>query len=525
MNFKFLFYCLCFILILSKRNLAQNLQLFVEDSVCNGENLKFVDNNTQDFSRYWGFQPKMDITSPPKATLLEHFGNNLNTSVMTEPVYDGKDYYLFITNYRNSTLVRANYGSSYKNTPTVTNLGNFQNRFPANLEAVKIKKEGNDWLAFIVGYNGLYRLNFGADLNNNNPTYTDMGNIGNLAWPHELYLFKDKGNWYGFAANRNNNEITRYSFGNSLLNTPTAHNIRNFNVYRGTSGLELAHDKTGNFYLFVTAIFEGKIVRIDLGKDLMNPSPTFKEFHSQYFSNKVLRGILILKDCDNYVGYVTHESHQIIKLTFDNGLDGNISFENLSNLGGTIKMSNDISKSIMTETSAYAFATNTDNTIAMLEFPIYTSAADVFHTSNNTVPVNIKYSNTGWQPINYTLNFGEANQIDTCFNIYVKNCADNKDTSENTGCSFYIPNAFTPDGNNLNSTFKVFHDCPVDNWNLSIYNRWGEKLKEFTDPNMGWDGMYKGNKVPEGVYMYKLYYSFNKEGISKAGTFHLLYLH
>ncbi|HEX7412518.1 MAG TPA: gliding motility-associated C-terminal domain-containing protein [Bacteroidia bacterium] len=67
--------------------------------------------------------------------------------------------------------------------------------------------------------------------------------------------------------------------------------------------------------------------------------------------------------------------------------------------------------------------------------------------------------------------------------------------------NLYIPNAFTPHGKN-----KVF--LPIgayidaNDYKLSIYNRWGEKIHETTDPNKGWDG--GGHE--EGVYAYTVQY-------------------
>jgi gliding motility-associated-like protein len=42
----------------------------------------------------------------------------------------------------------------------------------------------------------------------------------------------------------------------------------------------------------------------------------------------------------------------------------------------------------------------------------------------------------------------------------------------------------------------------VENYTLSIYNRWGQLL--FTAENQGWDGTCNGKAVPEGIYVYTL---------------------
>ncbi|PCJ65178.1 MAG: hypothetical protein COA58_09955 [Bacteroidetes bacterium] len=72
---------------------------------------------------------------------------------------------------------------------------------------------------------------------------------------------------------------------------------------------------------------------------------------------------------------------------------------------------------------------------------------------------------------------------------------------EKCNCDFYLPNAFTPDFNNLNELYKPVYDCPITEYRMIIYNRWGEKLFETTDPNKGWDGIYMSKQVQQGAYI------------------------
>lgn len=65
-----------------------------------------------------------------------------------------------------------------------------------------------------------------------------------------------------------------------------------------------------------------------------------------------------------------------------------------------------------------------------------------------------------------------------------------------------IPNFFSPgDSPGVNDEFKVKHKSLI-RFKCSIFNRWGNKLFEFTDPDKGWDGKYKGTYVSPGVYFY-----------------------
>lgn len=67
---------------------------------------------------------------------------------------------------------------------------------------------------------------------------------------------------------------------------------------------------------------------------------------------------------------------------------------------------------------------------------------------------------------------------------------------------YYIPNSFTPNGDEFNNTFKPVFTNGFDpyDFNLKIYNRWGELIWESNTPNESWDGTYGGKKVPLGTY-------------------------
>lgn len=67
---------------------------------------------------------------------------------------------------------------------------------------------------------------------------------------------------------------------------------------------------------------------------------------------------------------------------------------------------------------------------------------------------------------------------------------------------YWIPNTFTPDGNEFNQLWgPVFTSgYSVDHFELYVTNRWGEKIWESHDPAARWDGTYNGKKCLDGVY-------------------------
>jgi gliding motility-associated-like protein len=75
---------------------------------------------------------------------------------------------------------------------------------------------------------------------------------------------------------------------------------------------------------------------------------------------------------------------------------------------------------------------------------------------------------------------------------------------------FYIPNCFTPDDDEYNQFFQPVFTSGFDptDYNLYIYNRWGELVFESHDAAVGWDGSYGGKSeievVQDGVYTWKI---------------------
>lgn len=72
-----------------------------------------------------------------------------------------------------------------------------------------------------------------------------------------------------------------------------------------------------------------------------------------------------------------------------------------------------------------------------------------------------------------------------------------------------FPNAFSPNGDGINDIYGakgVNDESSTQHWksiiefHAYIFNRWGQKLYEWTDVSGGWDGTYNGHPVKDGVY-------------------------
>ncbi|MFH0865995.1 MAG: CotH kinase family protein [Bacteroidota bacterium] len=79
----------------------------------------------------------------------------------------------------------------------------------------------------------------------------------------------------------------------------------------------------------------------------------------------------------------------------------------------------------------------------------------------------------------------------------------------------YIPNGFSPNGDNNNDVYLIFGD--MAGLELVIYNRWGQVIFESNDQTKGWDGTFSGNEMQSGVYAYKLKIT-DRNGITTQKT-------
>lgn len=72
----------------------------------------------------------------------------------------------------------------------------------------------------------------------------------------------------------------------------------------------------------------------------------------------------------------------------------------------------------------------------------------------------------------------------------------------------YLPNCFTPNSDHINNTFQAFCASPyLSEFNMKIFNRWGELIFESNDIEQGWDGKYQGKPCPVDVYVVVVVYA------------------
>ena len=69
-------------------------------------------------------------------------------------------------------------------------------------------------------------------------------------------------------------------------------------------------------------------------------------------------------------------------------------------------------------------------------------------------------------------------------------------------CYSYFPAAFTPNDDGKNDLFGILTTFDLSDYDLSIYNRWGQKIYETKDYRKGWDGRINGQMQNAGTYIW-----------------------
>ena len=130
----------------------------------------------------------------------------------------------------------------------------------------------------------------------------------------------------------------------------------------------------------------------------------------------------------------------------------------------------------------------------------------------------------------FQYSFNEQTIVNTCLEVATKfGCTDLhcETILIQDDLLFYVPNTFTPDYESRdNNTFKPVFTAGFDpyEFELIIFNRWGEIVFQSRDVEVGWDGNYGPNRAQQAVYVWRINYLDTYEGTSKTASGHVTLL-
>ena len=205
--------------------------------------------------------------------------------------------------------------------------------------------------------------------------------------------------------------------------------------------------------------------------------------------------------------------------------DGNSSTEN--NPIHTYFANGTYSVKLITENAGCRDSVEKVITVAQFASSLFSYNADSckgLFNFNNTSPLAQTYSwNFGDENFSALANPNHVYWIEGEYNVQLitnagVSCADSTvirlSAPELQVNHLYIPNTFTPNGDGINDRFRIFGFSKCNETHLMIYNRWGELLFETNNLSETWDGKFRDQAVPSGLYSYLI----KANGEFKQGT-------
>lgn len=244
----------------------QPLFEILEDSVCQGETLNIVNNSDpMDFLWVFGDSP---LTTKPTRSAIDGLPT---TPFGIEYVFDGSNWFGFVTN---------------RNT------------------------------------NELYRLDFGESIENPSPSITSLGNVGGLLdLPDKILILKERGNWFGLVTNdQTSDNLIRLNFGSSLTDSPSASNLGNFGVLNRPRGLAYTYDRD-SLIVGLTDLGHNQLVLLNFGSSILNIPNGSDIITYDVPEADLLLGLDLFRDCEGWYGIAVSNSNNIVhKINFGDSL-------------------------------------------------------------------------------------------------------------------------------------------------------------------------------------------------------------
>ncbi len=207
-------------------------------------------------------------------------------------------------------------------------------------------------------------------------------------------------------------------------------------------------------------------------------------------------------------------------------------------LWSTSETSNPITLSPAT-TTTYTVVASTGNcadtatfTVTVNPLPTSSAIGNATISYGNSTPLIASGGGTySWAPLTGLSCTDCPNPIATptantqyCVTVTTAGCADSAcvmiliDTKCGDSGELYVPNGFSPNGDGQNDMLYV-RGGGITGMFWVIYDRWGEKVFETTDPKQGWDGTYKGAPLDPAVFVYYLKVTcFSGDEITQKGN-------
>ncbi|MCX6294754.1 MAG: gliding motility-associated C-terminal domain-containing protein [Bacteroidetes bacterium] len=176
----------------------------------------------------------------------------------------------------------------------------------------------------------------------------------------------------------------------------------------------------------------------------------------------------------------------------------------------------------------------TSGTVSTIGGPTVNAGADVTITSGSSIVL----SGTASIGATYSWTPPTALSCDTCaspiasptqtttyiLTVTLGGCSSSDTITvfvEEDCSELFVPNVFSPNGDGANDSLKIYGGC-IENLEFVIFDRWGEKVFETTDPAIAWDGTLHGRRLDAAIFVYYLNATIKGIEVKKHGNITLV---
>jgi gliding motility-associated-like protein len=436
------------------------------------------------------------ITNVPSVLDLGNMspGNFANPTGF-DVVKQGANFYEFVINRTNNNIIRLDYGTSLLNVPAAVLIGTLGASFTQPRD-LKIYSENNNYYGYVSneGNNTLVGMKFGNSITNI-PVPTNFGNLGPLAQPRGISeMFRDYDNVYSFVINYFNNTITKIHYDTTTFATTLKSTDVQPPVYQYTvPGLYNV------YYYYIDSATGQKIEEQNQIQVLPKP-PLFLQNDTVICQGDTMFMVanagglsevlwsptynLLYQNDTTSVYVFPDESYTYnVRMSFYNGciLDTmvNVYVSKIHADAGPDKL---VADGAPTQIGGVQMSQGSGITYSW-------TPSDYLNDSTLPYPTSRVLDSLQY----YYLTVRNANGCERKDTMAVRSfCGE-----------INIPNAFNPKSPSaLNRTFGIENYQLKSLTHFRVFNRYGQLLFETTDPRKRWDGNYKLMPQPSDTYVW-----------------------
>jgi gliding motility-associated-like protein len=475
----------------------------------------WMNNGTSELYRY-DIGNNISYT-PVNSYDLGNLGGYFSNPTDMAALYEGGNWYFFVTDATNNKVVRVDMGNSLTNlTPSYADLGNPGGVLASPSSIAAVKDCGSDYL-YITNYANSTLSRFAMPAATGPYATTNYGTLGNMSQPAALTRFiRDYDYLYCFAVNDTDNTITQFTFKPCTTSSIASSSLKNPPVYK--------YYNTGWHNVYFEADAGLPTMQADCKQIYVEDLPNMVLSHDTLICQDDT--IFLKANAPGTMGYywdpfykVTDSLGPLLKAWPDYSVKYNLTMPFPDGCIVDTFIQVNVSR---VWADAGADRTLNDGSSTVLGGPL---------TSYN---ITYQYE---WFPPRYLSDVTVSNPVATPpydFTYYLKvtelndtlRCTDIDTVVVHVNCGdVNLPNAFVPgSGNDATNKFRILNQQFAQLNYFRIFDRWGNEVFQTTDPSTGWDGnLSNGQAVPAGVYVWVVdAYCPNGQRFKKSGNVTLL---